>query len=187
MQTINNKITKIIQSRKIDNDIISKNEYEFEPLQLDELPSVMISSISSFLQFQDLLIFTGTRLPTSLHILSSLYSHELISCKENSNNFHWNRFKSITELHLNVDDFIESDDNYQTFKYKYKLNNINIPTWNDLQSLTIRNHDDNDCNDEFVLTEQFLMDILSLNLNNLKTIKIEAFIIPSVIFSHHCH
>lgn len=53
IQTINNKINKIIISRKAVSNPSSDDESsdEVECIQFDELPSSMISSVASYLQF----------------------------------------------------------------------------------------------------------------------------------------
>ena len=56
IQTLNIKITQIITPREVKiNPIIKDNNKKFEPLKFDHLPSVMISSMSSFSTFDDVL------------------------------------------------------------------------------------------------------------------------------------
>eukprot|EP01084_Bolivina_argentea_P272047 463093_1 len=179
--------TIIPQIQKINDNmfaIITRREdecvTESAALNLNELPAVMISSISSFLPFSDVLnlekcnksIFIGTRSSVSSYSLSS-YSSKLIEYVKITNNiFHWYRFKSggsIKEFQLEMDDYYQWDSNEEYLEYGYKL--CNIPIWNDLEQLTISTtfSIEENCMEFFT---QMLNDFSTFNLSKLKTIKI---------------
>ena len=148
------KIDKIIYSREnnhnehdddLDIDIQTSNKV----IKLDELSLPIISLISGFLQFKDMIsfektnktIFIGTRSPLSLQKLDEetftkciKYSHE------NSCIYNWFRFRNIKSVTLDAD---EVDELYYDDEHpKYKDENMEIlhlPIWKSVTKLTFTN------------------------------------------------
>ena len=189
IQAFNNKISKQIQARKSKpkqgDDIDDDLEQEMEPIHFDEIPPVIISNISSFMQFKDLLnlekcskvIFLGTRSPISLKELPSKYTTKLIEylnddpihCKYS----HFYRFRTIKKFNLDIYDYLDLDGKY---KYEYKYNLNDIPFWNQLKVLKVTNSLDFVCKESNIFMHGLLADLASLDLSTLETIKIEPFI-----------
>eukprot|EP01084_Bolivina_argentea_P069788 126913_1 len=196
IRTINDKISEIISLRK-SNSIENELELELQPLQIDELPLIMISKISSFLQFNDLKsfelcnrsIFIGTRSPISLYQLQPTYATKLITyLKDDSSKnsyFHWHRFKLLRKFKLRIEDYLleveaENDDHVD---YVYSLNNI--PFWNKLKTLTISEkleesewEDYSDMYMDQSGVKKFFSDLITLNLSNLTFLKNELSYMP---------
>eukprot|EP01084_Bolivina_argentea_P069789 126915_1 len=120
IKTFNDHIMHVISLRTtnpIETEHNKQQESELQPIQMDELPSVMISKISSFIQFEDLKsfelcnrsIFIGTRSPISLYQISTVYTEKLIKYMRNNEStnasqyFHLYRFKSLKYFTLEID------------------------------------------------------------------------------------
>eukprot|EP01084_Bolivina_argentea_P164504 286006_1 len=164
LKTFNEEISKIVslrESKPPDNK--SKPKSKSKSIQFDDLPSIMISEIASFLPFDDLKsielsnrsIFIGTRSPISLNQLSPQYSSKLISylTENQSENdyFFFHRFQSIKTLTLNISNFYDDDD-YDWSEYNYKLNRL--PLFPQLNHLNIAM--DKDCHEEKYIDEPFM-------------------------------
>ena len=149
VRQLNCKINDIINARPHSNAAACTgipNDGQREPgfKQVEDLPAVMISSVASFLQFEDLMafercsrrIFLGTRSPISLHGLDQTASRKLIQhVRQTQKPFHFHRFRTLKQFELDVDDvFNIARDNF-TYQYAYTLNNI--PFWAHLETLTI--------------------------------------------------
>eukprot|EP01084_Bolivina_argentea_P164503 286005_1 len=169
LKTFNEEISKIVslrESKPPDNK--SKPKSKSKPIQFDDLPSIMLSEIASFLPFDDLKsielsnrsIFIGTRSPISLNQLSPQYSSKLISyLKQNqskNNYFFFHRFQSIKTLTLNITNHYEGDQyDYWGPKYKYKLNQLPLfPQLNHLNIVIDKNSDS-----ENYIDEPFMQDL----------------------------
>eukprot|EP01084_Bolivina_argentea_P156073 271979_1 len=186
IRAFNKEISNIVSSRT-PNAIMNAQEQELglklKPIQIDEIPSVIISQISSYLLFDDLKsfemcnrsIFTGTRSPISLYELPPEYSTLLINYIRNNeyNNsyFYWYRFRKIKQFELQIDDhlLVTPGDGEDQIEYIYSLNHI--PFWNNLESLTISDYGEEtewQWHYDKIDMDRFVSDLTTLNLQNLK-------------------
>ena len=181
MQTFHNKISQQIQARKCESkqgdDIDDDLEQEMEPIHFDEIPSVIISAISSFMEFDQLLnlekcskvIFIGTRSPISLKELPSKYTTKLIKYLKDDTVHHkyshFYRFRAIKKFTLNITDYFKYDeDDGDDPEYEYKLNDI--PFWNQLEILKISDEYEFDWDESDDFMHDFLADLVSLDLKD---------------------
>eukprot|EP01084_Bolivina_argentea_P308414 533302_1 len=155
LDIIKNKVDDIIDSRSDSDDIYIQNIQQQNSVALDDLPFVLISSISSYLTLKETLsfekvnrcIFIGTRSPISMKTMAG---KDFTKCVEYSNineclyNFY--RFNSIKQLTINVNDMIDEFYDYNEYRDEYNektycfIDNVStIPIYNNLQILSIKN------------------------------------------------
>lgn len=153
--TINNIIdsrNKNNQKNKDDQEIdIDERKEQTINLKLDNLPFIMISYISSFLNIDDTLIaertngslFIGSRSPISIQKMNK---NQLTKCIKYSNlhqcMYNFYRFQSIKELVIDVQQIIDEYYYYEDSEYKHRMdytfikpNLSNLPIWTNLKTL----------------------------------------------------
>eukprot|EP01084_Bolivina_argentea_P272419 463811_1 len=188
LQTFNNKISKIITSRNDVNKNEPKHKLDVETIQMDKLPLVLISEISSYLEFCDIKsfeicnrsVFIGCRSPISLYELPTQYSTKLIKYVQNQYHntyFHWYRFNSLKKFEIVIDDYVTIIKHNPYIKYNYKLNNI--PIWNTIQLLIISQGYNTDEELEFYKNYKpmlnFFNDFSNLKCNQLKHFRNDVY------------
>eukprot|EP01083_Nonionella_stella_P091485 255798_1 len=146
------QIQKIIDSRsKLVQDEQQNN------INLDDLPLVMISSISSFLDLKDTLkfektnrnIFIGTRSPISRQSLDAKpFTHCLSYSNAHSFTYNFYRFRCVQQLTIDTNDmmyeFYDYDEAREGFKEKENcyVDDINmLPIWDRLTTLSLINNE----------------------------------------------
>eukprot|EP01083_Nonionella_stella_P074677 202647_1 len=143
-------IQKIIDSRDrhVHDKAASNNslqeipEKEPNQLDLDDLPTIMISHISSFLNLEDTLrfekanrhAFIGTRSPISVHSLDAKpFTNCLSFSNENSCLYNFYRFHCIQQLSIDTETITNAFNDYF-------IDNVNrLPIWDRLTELSLIN------------------------------------------------
>eukprot|EP01084_Bolivina_argentea_P275587 470032_1 len=185
--------TEIIRSRETQNDTNEPHT------NMDTLPNVLISSISSFLTFTDILnlekcnrsIFIGTRSPISIQKIDSITIGRCIKYSdEYQRESNWNRFKSITEISINIHDCFEfkQDSAYDYYDYvgadyqkltpihQHKLKHL--PIWSNLKTLNIywdtNNWEYNAHSDYVKVFSDFMLDLKTCDISNVSKVCAKA-------------
>eukprot|EP01084_Bolivina_argentea_P277730 474272_1 len=151
IDTMNNSIKDIILSREIID-----NPNPSIPT-LDNMVDIMISNIGSFLDFDSRCqleicsrnIFISLRSHPSLHKINAYEFQQFIKYYQDNTNIHWNTFKELKEIIIDINDCVKSKDEFGEVNengtafwkvnlYKRHLPNIN---WNNIQKLSVYNID----------------------------------------------
>eukprot|EP01083_Nonionella_stella_P133976 407539_1 len=112
IQQLNQNITKIITSRERNKTSVEEEETAVD--KIDQLPLVMISEISSFLEYDSMTdfelcnrtIFMGTRSPISLHsVPKDPFNKYIKFCAENKYKYYWkmHRFRACKEMNVSAE------------------------------------------------------------------------------------
>eukprot|EP01083_Nonionella_stella_P141171 434426_1 len=176
IRTISGHIQKIIDSR--DSKPSVDTEEQNTITNLDDLPMVMISSVSSFLNLEDTIrfertnrtIFIGTRSPISLKSLDAI---AFTNCIRYSNNhsclYNFYRFRYIQQLTIDADviDLCENP-----WRIITNSNLSVLPIWNRLTTLSLINQGEFMQNrHRFRSTIMDNLDPCEVELTNIHTVK----------------
>eukprot|EP01083_Nonionella_stella_P159336 519674_1 len=148
IQQLNQKITQIITSRQRNKTKTEEKDEEVTVDKIDKLPLVMISEISSFLEYDSMAkfelcnrtIFIGTRSPISLHsVPQNPFNKYIKFCAQNDYQYYWkmHRFRACKEMSLLVEScFTYNSDGDQIYA-QYLLSNLTNAHWKNIRTLTL--------------------------------------------------
>eukprot|EP01084_Bolivina_argentea_P124456 220530_1 len=170
VQKLNRDVSGIILAREEKNENPKNSDSNIET-KLDTLPAVLIGNISSFLCFENILnfekcsrlIFIGARSPNALYKLESKYFSKCLQvCNQYNTMYYWQRFQQIKELHLNISDCFDIDENWDGYELhtnvKTHYNILSEIPINNICNLTIENWLCNPHNGTYWL-DQFIKDL----------------------------
>eukprot|EP01083_Nonionella_stella_P204848 746470_1 len=178
IQQLNQNINKIITSRERNKTKVEEDE-EVTMDQIDKLPLVMISEISSFLEYDSMTnfelcnrtIFVGTRSPISLYsVPKDPFNKYIKFCAENKYKYHWkmHRFRACKEMRLSVEScFTYNSDGGYIYR-QYLLRNLTSAHWNNTRTLRLNGGFDHKYDgNEYPYWIRLFRDLATCNASNI--------------------
>eukprot|EP01084_Bolivina_argentea_P043109 79445_1 len=183
-------IKQIKDMREDNNDVM----HSHEKTQIDDIPSALLSEISSFLSFNDKIqfeqcnrsLFIGVRYCTlPLYHLSDKYFTKLINyCGDNKNDKYVSAIKIFKSLTININLLnVEMDENYE-YHFNHK---IHLQLFDHINSLEITNEKDIGVDEwtseqDLELILEHLFSEQATNLPNIETLR---FITNKIVSLDH--